>query len=476
MIVTSFAFFLTLVFALGIYSSFKSEKTAKDYYLAGSGVKPVMTALSAVATLNSGWVFSGLVGFTYVAGLSSIWLSLGMFVGDFCASLFSYKQIRIATGRSGALSYAAVLANWREGVDLQIWRRVAAIMIVFFLSAYAAAQIVAGDKALQAALGWGQGVGAVLTAIMVLLYSTVGGIRASIWTDAAQFVIMLVAIALLLVAGFDAAGGFDGAVAQWRAIPGYLGELSLPQPQLAGAAGPLLFFLGWVVAGFSVIGQPHIMVRYMALESPEKVNRTRLWYYSFYFIFVAMVTVVGLLCRILLPELGAVDPELSLPMLAQQLLPGVLVGFMLAGVFAAAMSTVDSMVLSVSAAITNDLLPSKFVRPWVARATTGAFTVVALAIALSGSQSVFSLVILAWSTLGTAFGPILIMLSLNRRIGNAAAIASMAAGFIVQLLWRQNGYEASIYEGLPGMAVGLAVAYLGSRKLRHDELGAASSH
>ncbi len=455
MIIASFLFFLTLFLGIGLASAFRADNSREDYYLASSGVRPSMAGLSAVATNNSGYMFIGVIGYTYVAGLASIWLMFGWILGDFLASLFIHKKLRQATERTGEASFGSVLAKWSGG-DMPVWRRMAAIITVIFLGSYSAAQIAAGGKALHGVLGWEQSTGAWIVALMVLAYSSAGGIRASIWTDVAQSVVMLLAMTMLLVAGVAGLGGVDAVIAAWSAVPDYL-DLTPPDMVMPGVAGLLLFIVGWMFAGLSVIGQPHIMVRFMALDKPESMHTARIWYYSFFVVFYALATGVGMLSRLYLPELGGLDPELALPTLAVELLPPVLVGVVLAGIFAATMSTADSLVLSCSAAITHDLARDRLEKPWMLKIATASVTGLALFIALRGSSSVFDLVILSWSTLAVAFGPMLALLALGRRVNEVTAIVMMLVGVGVALAWRQAGLQGMIYEGMPGMLAGLVV-------------------
>ena len=162
-------------------------------------------------------------------------------------------------------------------------------------------------------------------------------------------------------------------------------------------------------------------------------------------------------------RLGAADPELALPTMAVELLPGIFVGMILAGIFAATMSTADSLVLSCSAALTHDLLPKRFEASWEMKAATALVTALALGVALTENRSVFSLVILAWSTLASAFGPLLTIYALGRRISERGAIAAMIAGVAVALAWRWAGWHTDVYEGMPGILVGLLVAAVMSR-------------
>lgn len=464
MIVASFVAFLLLFLGVGLASAFRARGSRTDYYLAGREVKPWLVGLSAVATNNSGYMFIGVIGYTYATGLAAIWLMIGWILGDYVASIFVHKRLREAAGRTKEASFAAVLATW-HGDKFALWPKIAAVLMVLFLGAYSAAQISAGGKALQGVLGWDPKIGALAVAGMVLAYSVAGGIRASIWTDAVQSIVMLFAMSLLFVVGVNGLGGVSGAWGAMAEIPGFLNwfpdDLLVP-----GVGGMILFVVGWMFAGLSVIGQPHIMIRFMALDAPSNMSRARAWYYFYFTLFYALATGVGMLSRLYLPDLGSLDPELALPTMAVQLLPGIAVGAILAGIFAATMSTADSLVLSCSAAITHDLAKDRLERPWQMKAATAFVTGLALLIALGENQSVFALVILAWSTLATAFAPLLLLYASNRRLAEGPAIAAMLIGVATALGWRYMGWHADLYEGLPGILVGLMVAYPFSRPAR----------
>ncbi len=456
--VVSFVIFLALFFTIGLASAVKSKGTSQDYYLADQSVSPLFSGLSAVATNNSGYMFIGVIGYTYAAGLASIWLMIGWILGDFLASLFIHQKLQIATSKTGEASYSGVLATWHGG-DMVYWRRIAAVLTLVFLGAYAAAQISAGSKALEGVLGWNRTAGAWLVAVMVLSYSVAGGIRASIWTDVAQSIVMLVAMVILVFSGVSALGGVANVMQAWHEIPGYF-DLAPPRLAFPGLMGVLFFFVGWLVAGLSVIGQPHIMVRFMALKDAASIKSARIYYYAFFILFYALATIAGMLARLHLPELNSLDPEMALPTMAVQLLPPVLVGVVLAGIFAATMSTADSLVLSCSSAITNDLLPNKAKRQVLIKLVTAAVTGLALLIALYASSSVFDLVIMSWSVMAVAFGPILILLVVNRVMTERVAILVMAIGILVALLWRYADLHHMVYEGLPAMLIALLLGYM----------------
>ena len=308
-------------------------------------------------------------------------------------------------------------------------------------------------------LGWPAWAGAVMGAVLVALYCLAGGIRASIWTDAAQSVVMVLAMGFLLVSTVAALGGVDATLASLRAVPDYLDwfpkDLALP-----GAAGALLFIVSWLFAGLSVIGQPHIMVRFMTLDDGSKMHRARAWYYLWYIVFYCLATGVGLLSRVYLPDSASFDAELALPSMAMEVLPPLLVGLVLAGIFAATMSTADSLILSCSAAITHDLLPHNIENTLLIKLSTLLITACALGLALSNNQSVFSLVILAWSCLASAFAPLLIALCLGWKPNQGSSILAMFTGLGTALLWRHLELHSAVYEGLPGMLAGFATLWL----------------
>lgn len=449
----SFLFFLLVFLIIGLYSAKYRENSRHDYYLADRKVPPWLVGLSAMATNNSGYMFIGIIGYTYATGLASLWLMVGWIAGDFLSSLFVHKQLRAATERSDAISFIGALGKWNGG-EQPAFQKLGAVISLLFLMAYAAAQMVAGGKALEVLLGWPQWGGAVASAVLVVTYCYAGGIRASIWTDAAQSTVMISAMALLLFMAVHALGGWDQSLNDMEAIKGFMNWTPSDLP-LPGMAGGLLFILGWMFAGLSVIGQPHIMIRFMTLKDSSMMTRARIWYYTWYTAFYALAAGVGLLSRIYLSDPGSFDAELALPMMANKLMPPVLVGMVLAGIFAATMSTADSLLLSCSAAITHDLLPHRVERTGIMKLATIAVTALALGWALLNSSSVFNLVIMSWSAMASAFAPILILLALGRRLSQNNAIVIMLTGLAVSLTWRWAGLQNVVYEGMPGILSGL---------------------
>lgn len=457
----SFTFFLLLFIGVGAYSVTRSRGDNEDYYLAGRDTPAWLTALSAVATNNSGFMFIGLIGMTYRSGLSSIWIMVGWILGDYLAWRTVHQRLREVSAADGAKSIPEILAGDSEGGWRRLLMAVAGLLVLFFLGLYAAAQLKAGSKALHVLFGWDYSTGALIGFVIVVLYCFAGGLRASIWTDAAQSLVMLMSMGLLLVFAFARLGGLEGLLSELRQIDPQLLQW-LPRDLEYGFA---LFALSWVAAGIGVTGQPHIMVRAMAIDDPKNIGRARRMYFAYYVPFTAAAILVGLCCRALLGGGADFDQELALPRLTLELFPEVLVGLTLAGLFAATMSTADSQVLSCSAALTNDTLPEIGARPWGARLGTVFVASLACLLALYGPDSVFALVVDAWAALAAGLGPLLIVRVFRQRISAPLALVMMIGGLGTVLLWWQlpAGLQTGVYAVLPGMLAGGMIWAIGKR-------------
>lgn len=456
--VISFVAFLFIFMVVGLLANRQKANTAHDYLLAGQKVKPWLVALSALATNNSGYMFIGVVGYTYVVGLSSIWVLVGIIFGDFLASLFIHKKLRVMTESQLALSFPEVLSKW-GGTNYKTLRRLAGIITILFLGAYAAAQLNAGSKALHVLFGWDYRSGAILGAVIVLVYCFAGGIRASIWTDAVQSFIMILAMAVLFFATVSHVGGF---AEYWtklhNAAPGYM-DIWPKDHIIGGFLGGFLFILGWIFVGLGVVGQPQIMVRFMAMEQPEQMHKVRLYYYAWFILFSALTIGTALGASLIIPADHLFDAELALPLLAETLLPQVLVGLVLAGLFASTLSTADSQILSCSASLTRDMSERWSHSHIFAKFSTLAVTLIALFITLGQFESVFNLVILVWSVLAAAFGPLLLIYSLGSRPSERVSILMMMTGMLVVLWWKFAKLDQIIVEIAPGVVASLAVFF-----------------
>ena len=453
MIVASFVVCLLIFVVIGAASALKSDKSNADYLLAGRHISPWLVGLSAMATNNSGYLFIGAIGYTYASGLESLWVMFAWMAGDFLASCFIHKKMRVVSQQRKNLSFGSLVATW-HGHNFTKVRILAGIITVLFLGAYAAAQFQAGSKALYVVFGWDYSVGAIIGSVIVLIYCLAGGIRASIWTDAAQVVVMFAAMAMMLVVGINEVGGIGSFFVHLGDVsPTYLNLF--PATLESSAVAIVLFILGYVAGGVGIIAQPHVMIRFMALDDPHHMRQARAYYYSTYFAFCVLTFSVGLSARLIFPDTSAFDSELALPMMTTQLLPEVLVGLVLAGVFAASMSTADSQILSCSAALTEDIASRERRSVWFTKFATAVVTAIALGISLMGFDSVFSLVLDAWSVLAAAFAPLIIIYAFGGKPTEASALLVMIGCTAIALGWKALGWGSNIYEVLPAMVFGI---------------------
>ncbi|MEL7011342.1 MAG: sodium/proline symporter [Cyanobacteria bacterium J06588_4] len=461
MIALSFIFFLLLFTAVGVYAATQKQDSTSDYLLADRQVNPWLVALSALSTGQSGFLFTGQAGYAYTQGLSAIWLAIGWAIGDYLAWLLVFKKLRQVSETTESETVPAFLAQKQPGYR---WiAAISALITIFFLGTYAAAQLLAGSKALNSLFGWNYAWGIIIGAIIVVIYCFSGGIRASIWTDSVQTIVMIGALLMLLVVTLFASGGVGDIFSNLSEIDPDLVEL-FPSNL---AWGFMPFFLGWLVAGFGAVGQPHIVVRAMAIDSADNMGKARDIRTICGFITAFTAIFIGFAARVLLPDLN--DPELALLDLSQSLLPGILVGVILAGLFAATISTADSQILSCSAALTQDLFPGLAKSYKFAKIGTLIVTAIVLVIALANNDSVFGLITFAWSILASGLGVLLILRSYEKPVATPVAIAIMLVGICVSMYWKLGlNLSGAVYEVFPGMAAGLLVYLVASLFVQPD--------
>jgi len=222
----------------------------------------------------------------------------------------------------------------------------------------------------------------------------------------------------------------------------------------------LIYPISWLVAGLFVIGQPHIMVRFMALKDPELIERARSHYYVWYLIFYFLAFCVGMLSKIYLSNQNSYDPELALPLMALELLNPFMVGVIIAGIFAATMSTADSLIINCSGNISQDLFKSKNFSSTQIKLITFAVALISTTIALLNNNSVFSIVIYAWTLLGISFAPLIIILSKGKTVTTKTYLIGLLIGIISFFVINHYGINKFIYAGFIPFCLNLSYIYL----------------
>ena len=432
------------------------KDTTDDYLVAGRGMHPALAALSAVSTWNSGYMFIGFIGFMWMMGYSAIWISVISTIGQLVAWVWLYKYIQKEGNERNIRSLSSLVANVKGAPEAKM----AAICSVAFLLIYAGAQLSSGGKALFAMLDWAEWVGILIGFVLVVAYCYAGGIRASIWTDAAQSCVMIVGSTLLCYVALSEVGWFAGLHSSLNGIDPALTSITPPDLKFGFSMWVFAFFLG----GLGVAGQPQVVSRIMTLESEEDRKQACLWFFVWQTPFLALMIIIGLASRVIFPESGSFDPELALPMLAMDVLGPFWVGLILASIFAATMSTADSQVLACTAAITDDVIPEWSTDHKKTKITTMVMAFVATCLSLgayfSGNNSVFSLVVLAVYGLGGMFIPLILVRMSGYKPSSQHSMLMMTAALVAVIFWRAKGYNEHIFESVPGMGAAFIVHFI----------------
>ncbi len=455
-ILLSFLAFLGFFAAVGLASMRVKQDTTDDYLVAGRGMHPALAALSAVSTWNSGYMFIGFIGFTYMMGYSVIWIGLFSTIGQLLAWAWLYKFIQQEGSERGVRSLSSLVAEKAGAPEAKL----AAILSVFFLCIYAAAQLTAGGKALLVMMGWSEIVGILIGFVLVVAYCYAGGIRASIWTDAAQSCVMIVGSIILCWIALGKVGGFSGLNDGLSSEGAYLVNLLPPDLSFGIALYILAFFLG----GLGVAGQPQVVSRVMTLDSDKDRKQAMIWFFVWQTPFILIMLIIGMVSRVLFTA-SQYDPELSLPQMAMETMPPIGVGMILASIFAATMSTADSQVLACTAAITDDIKPEWNQNHKRTKQVTLVVAAIATSISIAGlyipgGDSVFTLVVLAVYGLGGVFVPLLILRWGGYKPDSTHSIIMMISAFVGVIIWVWLGFGEDVFPSVPGMGAAFASHFL----------------
>ena len=464
-LVGSFILFMTAFAGIGLASMLVKEDTTDDYLVAGRGMHPALAALSAVSTWNSGYMFIGFIGFTFTMGYSIVWIALGSMAGQIVAWIWLYKFIQESANERGLRSLSSLVSEATGSPEAKL----AAILSILFLSVYAAAQLTSGGKALYVMLGWSEVIGILIGFVLVVAYCYAGGIRASIWTDAAQSSVMIIGSTLLCWVALGEIGGFSGLHSGLGAQNANLTSIVPADLKFGVTLWAFAFFLG----GLSVAGQPQVVTRVMTLGSDKDRKTAMLWFFAWQTPFLLIMTIIGLSSRVVFTG-SDFDPELGLPMLAMETLGPFWVGLILASIFAAPMSTADSQVLACTAAFTDDVVPQINQDHKKTKAVTLGVAAFATAISIfglyvPGGDSVFSLVVLAVYGLGSIFIPILIIRWAEYEPDTTHTVAMMVAALTGVIAWRLMGLNDEVFESIPGMGAAFLTHFV-MNKIRSPEL------
>lgn len=468
--------YLAMMVIIGVLYS-KKTKNVGDFYLGGRKLGPFVTAMSAEASDMSSYLLMGLPGLALAAGLAEVsWTVIGLAVGTYLNWLIVAKKLRKYSERIGAITIPDYFSlRYRESKNILM--ALAAIMIIIFFVPYTASGFAACGKLFGTLFGVDYHIAMVVSAIIIVGYTSLGGFNAASTTDFIQAIIMTVALLIVLVFGIAKAGGPAAVIDNAQNLSGYLNLFQGHDPatNTAGTFGfiPIISTLAW---GLGYFGMPHILLRFMAIENPEKVKLSRRVATVWVVISMAVAVMIGVvgLAMINNGTLPAFDDsetiiiQISNYLSTHGIVPALIAGVILAGILASTMSTADSQLLAASSAASENVLggllkinltdTGKMV---VARVTLIIISVIGVVIAWDSNSSVFGIVSFAWAGFGATFGPVMLLSLFWRRSNKYGAIAGMIAGGIMVFLWKYKiagmADVLNIYELLPAFLTGLVI-------------------
>lgn len=458
-----FLLYLIGMVVAGIVTARLASKSLDDFILGGKKMLTPVIALSEKGTDMSAWLLIGLPGQAFKMGIGAIWAGIGVWVGSLFNWLVIATPLRRLTGKYNALTIPDYFESRFEDSS-HLLRITASILIVFFFTLYVSAQVVGAGKILAATFDINQVVGMVIGLSIILFYTMMGGFIAETWTDFFQGLIMVTALILMCIVGVISIGGLGNIFSRISAVDPKAALLS------AGESGTALYLgliLGGLAIGFGYAGQPHILMRYMALRSEKEVKKAMIIAMTWTTFAVAGAIFLGFLA---IPFLRGeiADPEHVTLAFAAKILPGWLVGLVLAAATAAMMSTVDSQLLVTASAITEDIY-RKLINPdatqrllvRLARIFTVVVAIIAFFLGLRAERLVYWLVLYAWGGLAASFGPPLILSLLWKRTTKYGVFAGMVVGAITIVVWYNVPILKSfLYELIPGFFLSLIATWL----------------
>ncbi len=479
--VFAFVLYFAIVLSIGLYFFLKYPGgDDKQYFLGGRAMGPWVTALSAQASDMSGWLLMGFPGSLLAFGMGKVWIGIGLGLGTIANWIFVARRLRrFSKAANDSITLPQYLTN-RFASNSSVLKIVCAAIFLVSFTIYVASAFVSGETVLCALFPWfadgREKLALAVFALIILLYTFMGGFMAVCWTDFFQGLMMLGAILLVPIA-MAAAGDFD---------PGYYasfteGVSEFNTNPFTASAADIISGLAW---GLGYFGMPHIIVRFMSIEKPSMIKKSATVAIVWVILTLGAASVIAYLGRTYLLSDGTALAAALLPanqqnvfvVIVQDMFPGFIAGLLLAAIVAAAMSTADSQLLVASSSFTSDIYKPILRKgqasdkevSTVSRLVVVVIAVVAYFIAASGSawaSSIMAMVENAWGLFGAAFGPAVILSLFWKRFNYPGAVAAVVTGAVVDIVWLMclTG-STGIYEILPGFVasaiVGVAVSLL----------------
>ncbi len=457
-------FALYLLFMVGIGAIYYNRTVnLSDYILGGRKLNSWVTALSSQASDMSGWLLLGLPGYAYLAGMESIWIAVGLAIGTYLNWKFVARRLRKYTQVAGDAITLPVYFENRFRDNTKSLRIISALLILIFFLFYTSSGLVAGGKLFSTVFDVPYLTALTIGTFVIISYTFLGGFMAVCWTDFVQGMLMILAIILVPVAGIREIGGYSSTIDIIRSIDPKLLD---PLVSTGGEMISLIAIVSLLAWGLGYFGQPHILVRFMAIQRSEQIKKARFIAMVWVVISLAFAVFVGMVGMAMLP--GVLDNAASETIfmeMVNELFHPFIAGVLLAAILAAIMSTADSQLLVAASAFTEDIYTLVFKQDasekelvWMGRFAVIGVSLIAYYLALNPESSVLDLVSYAWAGFGAAFGPTILFSLFWKRMTRNAALGGLISGGLMVIIWKQlNGGIFELYEIVPGFVLSCIV-------------------
>ncbi|MED4582959.1 sodium/proline symporter PutP [Brevibacillus choshinensis] len=456
MLLVSIIVYMAGMLLIGYYA-YKRTSNLTDYMLGGRSLGPAVTALSAGASDMSGWLMMGLPGAMFAQGLSASWIAIGLTLGAYANWLYVAPRLRTYTEvANNSITIPAFLEN-RFGDGSRMLRLASALVIMIFFTFYVSSGLVSGGVLFENTFHLSYTTGLWIVGLVTIAYTLFGGFLAVSWTDAVQGLIMVVALIMVPLVTVLTSGGVESTFTEIRTIDPSLLNIFKGTSVLG-----IISLFAW---GLGYFGQPHIIVRFMAITSTKDIKKARGIGMGWMIFSVAGAMLTGLFGIALFSKQGWTiqDPETIFIQLGTILFHPIITGFLLAAILAAIMSTISSQLLVTSSSLTEDIYKTFFKRSatdkelvTVGRLSVLVVAVIAFLLALNKNDTILDLVGYAWAGFGASFGPVILLSLYWKRMNKWGALAGMIGGALTVIIWtRFDVLKDFLYEMVPGFAISL---------------------
>ena len=466
------ALYLLVMLLIGWYG-FRKTTDLDDYMLGGRNLGAFVTALSAGAADMSGWLIMGLPGEVYTIGLSALWIAIGLTIGAYLNWLYIAPRLRVYTQVSNnSITIPSFFDNRLRDYS-GIIRIISGLIILIFFTFYVSSGIVAGGKFFQSSFDTSYHTGVIIVAVVVILYTLFGGFLAVSYTDAVQGAIMFFALLLVPIVAITATGG---PVETTNIIT------SINPDTFNLFDGVSIFvIISGLAWGLGYFGQPHVIVRFMAINSVKEIKSARrigIGWMILCLIGTILTALIGIAFFDLFPEYTLVDPETVFIDLGQIIFHPFIGGIVLAAVLAAIMSTIASQLIVTSSALVEDLYKKVINKDapdahyvFLGRVAVLVVSVIAVILAWPNNETILGLVSFAWAGFGGAFGPLVILSLYWKKITKAGALSGMITGAIIVGVWGNiSVLSDTLYEIFPAFILNLIITFIVSKMTYRQNL------